>query len=100
MYFLFCLITSGTEPDLRNTNCKGYLHVEDPSDKEWKKYFFMLTQNKLLRINNSPSESMENPEEGRTEDWQDTDEESKEEQTPGFQRQKEVIIIGVNRYIE
>lgn len=82
----------GAEPDLRNTNCKGYLHVEDPADKEWKKFFFMLSQHKLIRIDNSPSESMDNQEEGRSEDWQDTDEESKEDQPAGFQRQKEVLI--------
>lgn len=53
----------------------------------------MLTHNKLLRIDNSPSESMDNPEEGRSEDWLDTDEESKEEQPAGFQRQKEVMFF-------
>ncbi|XP_026279095.1 1-phosphatidylinositol 4,5-bisphosphate phosphodiesterase gamma-1 isoform X3 [Frankliniella occidentalis] len=83
--------SDGAEPDFRNTNCKGYLHVEDPSDKEWKKYFFMLTQNKLIRIDNSPSESMDNQEESRSEDWTDTEEESKEEQPSGFQRQKEGV---------
>lgn len=64
--------------------------MEDPSDKEWKKFFFMLSQHKLIRIDNSPSESMDSQEEGRPDDWQDTDEESKEEQPTGFQRQKEV----------
>ncbi|XP_034246748.1 1-phosphatidylinositol 4,5-bisphosphate phosphodiesterase gamma-1 isoform X1 [Thrips palmi] len=83
--------SDGAEPDLRNTNCKGYLHVEDPADKEWKKFFFMLSQHKLIRIDNSPSESMDNQEEGRSEDWQDNDEESKEDQPAGFQRQKEGV---------